>query len=337
MSKYGMLGLLEGIGESGAEVGKMMQRASLAEAEDQRRMKLEMIRRQWAKEDKVDDRTWAEGQSDKNFDRTQAANLGAELRQRGYAGEDFERNQTAMETKAEADQRRAQENAKYANDLSVGSRQKSESDKLIDRADAALASGEIDRDTYNNITLGLTKTGNDLTADKKANLKIKAFEQAAMEIRGKEPMTPATPAETKAINARAGEIYRQAVGGEAPKEEVVLPLQMVDDIAKRFAGGKPEEVTAAVSDLKKRGVPDQQIVEIQAKADKIRSEQERAAKEKSQAESTSNPILSPAAQRLFSNTPAPQESAPPSLPMSRTAQRNRQSMLRPPPKGLLEQ
>jgi len=68
------------------------------------------------------------------------------------------------------------------NKWSVSNRQPSEGDKLISRADAALKAGEIDRDTYNKITLGLTKSGGELTEADETKLWNKSAELAIKEV-----------------------------------------------------------------------------------------------------------------------------------------------------------
>ncbi len=239
MSKYGMLGLLEGAGKGLASAGATLTENALAAAEDQRTLNRQKLRRQWASEDRDEAREWQAGRDE--------ADREADLA-------DYERGLLDQENQAIANQKRSQENAKYSSDLSVASRAPSEGDKLIARADKALSDGVIDQATYNNITLGLTKAGGDITAKERANIKLKAIEQASTEIVGKNPLQPATPEQMKAINRRALEIYSSATSSDGLLDAEPAPEPMgesaIGKFVSRIEGLSENERGAALAELK---------------------------------------------------------------------------------------
>jgi hypothetical protein len=51
-----------------------------------------------------------------------------------------------------------------------------------------------------------------MTGQQAATLRMSALKQASVEVIGKDPMKPATPEQTKAVSARAGEIFDQSLG-----------------------------------------------------------------------------------------------------------------------------
>ncbi len=223
MSKYGMLGLLEGIGEGAAMTGRMMAANSLAEAEDNRRLKLAMISRQWANEDRAADRVYAEDTyqnreiarlAEKGQDRVLAKE--DKLEDRTYADVLEETRHTRNRGEALEDQKTSLENQMKVAKFGVDNREKSEYDKMASEAEKAYANGDLTEQEYKAIKFKLTKDPGALTAEKRANLRSKAMENAA-KVLGEDMQFQALPAEKKqaALKSMANDLYKQSVNEES--------------------------------------------------------------------------------------------------------------------------
>lgn len=319
MSNYAMFGLLEGLGRGIANTGEAIGKLSLQQAEEQRQMNLLRIKREWDREDKEADRKWMEGYDEKKFNRDQAADLGKETRTNARQDELLAQAKITDDEKAKRDHGYRLEETEASAAATARHRAPTEYDKQMDQLGKMLESGDITKDEYKNKVLGIQKTAT-FSAKDVADLRMKAVEQATLEIRGKDPLQPITDDEKKAINKRASELFNSAVGpaggsnantGLLETSGIELHPKAKADIAVKLAGAAPEQIPGALESLKKKGLSPEQIAEIRQDAEAIRAKkitaQEKAEEEKKKGLETAQKgqgLLSEGAYRLLNGIPA---------------------------------
>ena len=291
MSKYGMLGLLGGMGSGMQKAGDTLMKQSLIEAEQQRQLNLEKIRREWNREDLVEQRAYDEGRDEFVWKRKTEYDQGL-----------YERNRKDQLEDAEA---------KRQHDIRLrGMREPSEYDKKVAAAAKDLEAGLISRDQYNQVVLGLSK---DVMGVKDAaGIRSKSRDQAYNEIMGKDPELPPTQEQLAAIDQRADELYSYNTGqvprqGEQPKAQRIHPGEIAD-IAKTLvnAGYDPAKDKAEQTKrMEDSGMPSTVIAEVISQADQLHAKkQERVQREREKKDKRAKPGPPPR-QAELSREPGP--------------------------------
>jgi hypothetical protein len=224
MSNGAMVGLLEGLGQGMVRTGDMMAKNELAAAEDARRMNLEKVRREWATADRLDERKYQEGVKSNDQLYAQKEAQIAESKAETIRNTDRADKWDALgyATNEKTKDRQATHGDRMAElQFGVNNREDTAADKLIARADEALATGKITAQEYKQVTLGVGKTES-MTGKDAATLRMEARKQASIEVIGKDPMKSATPEQTKEINAKAEEIFSQSLG-KIEKQASAIP------------------------------------------------------------------------------------------------------------------
>jgi len=289
MSKAGMWGLLEGVGDGVKMVGDGMVKNALLEAQEKRQMNLLNIQRQWGKEDKLDERAY----QDKKFEEREVSRLAEKgqdraiakedkLEDRAYADVTEETRHTRNRAETEADQVTSFNNQMKVAQFGVDNREPSSEDKKQKVLKSMLDNGEITQEEYKNNILGLSKSAG-FTQKDLAGAWEGAYKQAAKE-RESDMKFQGLPAEEqkKALDSRAGELVQRFVGssvGGASKgllenPGIELHPKKIMDIATKIAGASPEQVPAALQSLKDKGVSDDQINRVQAQVVAIQAKKE---------------------------------------------------------------
>ncbi len=270
MSKYGMLGLLGGMGSGMQKAGDTLMKHSLIEAEQQRLLNLEKIRREWNREDLVEQRAYDEKRDEFTW-----------KRKTGYEQDIYERNRKDQLEDAAA---------KRQHDIRLlGMREPSEYDKKVAAAAKALEDGLISREEYNQVALGLSRDV--MGAKDLAGIRSKSREQAYNEIMGKDPMDAPTQDQLAAIDQRTEELYSYYTGqpprqGEQPKAQRIHPGEIAD-IAKTLvnAGYDPAKDKAEQTKrMEDGGVPSTVIAEILSQSERLYEEQQERQRKKQEAD-----------------------------------------------------
>jgi len=237
MSRYGMLGLLEGAGSGLSKTGDLITKNALLAAQDQREANRERLRLEYAKQQ--DDANYTRSRTDQLADQKTALDREAA-------------NYTRDRADQLADQKTALENKAPSAFM-----------EKVNFYDEKLKNKEISQDQYNT-ALGLSKSTG-LTTDQQIKYKLQANEQASVEILGKDPMQPATPEQIKAIELRASQIFNRATGqgdgnnqsggnddNSPPLSKTPSPDQ-VEIMFKALMKQDPKTWDQEVSTLKDRG------------------------------------------------------------------------------------
>jgi hypothetical protein len=256
MSKYGMLGLLEGAGRGLSKTGKVMTKNFLAEAESNRVANREKVRRDWMAT-----------QEQKKYDRNRADH--ATDLEAAYTREDAQK--VEAQTREDAQRTENRTNQIADQDKAIDNRAPSAFKEKVDWYTGQLNEKKITEDQYNT-ALGLSKaTG--LTTDQQIKYKMQANEQATLEILGKDPMKAATPEQVKAIDRRAGEIFSKVTGGSGGLLEdtgITLHVKNVDKAAKGLIDAEydpAKDKEAVVKNFQAQNYSQESINQILAQAD----------------------------------------------------------------------
>ena len=246
MSKYGMLGLLEGVGQGMQGTGKAMTVNALAAAEDQRKANREKVRREWM-----------EGQDQKKYDRNRADQLtdqGTAITQ-----EQTTHDRNRAETVADQGTAITQEQTTHDRDRAE---QVADQDKAFDnRAPSAYAEKAAIIDADKTLTPAEKKTakygltlGSNLTAKELSKVTTDAYKQAEKEA----AQMLQLPSEDRPawIDNRAGELVKKFApgsGGGGLLETDTVPLHPKEaaNIAKQMVGAGYNPAKDKESQIKK--------------------------------------------------------------------------------------
>lgn len=328
MSKMGMLGLLEGLGKGITSTGQAVEKMTLLQAEEQRKMNLARIQREWANEDEGARYKRDLADKERLVKEGREYEEGQNVIKRAQTVADQDKALKAAEQKAKDDHTRKLEEIDHQANATARNRQPTEAEKKLAEIQKLREEGKISEDQYKSYLLGLQKTQN-FTAKDLAEFKLKSLEQATLEIRGKDPLQTATPEEKKAIAKRSAEIYSGLVGGaggaggglleaESGQPAIDLHPKMKTDIATKLAAASPEQLPTAMKTLQAKGLTTAQIDEVMKEAEDIRAKRD---EKKVQSETDTSAglekaqrgegLLSEGAYRILNDMPAPQETAPP--------------------------
>ena len=210
MSKYGMLGLLEGVGQGMQGTGKAMTVNALAAAEDQRKANREKVRREWT-----------EGQDQKKYDRNRADQL-------------TDQGTAIIQEQTTHNRNRAEQVADQAKALT--NRAPSAFKEKVDYFTAQRDSGEITLGEYK-AALGIAKANVDLTADEIAKHTFAARKQAEKELASDtKSMNMPIDQRTAWIDRRSAELLKPLLGNSgggqgSPQQEPALDQKTISDLA----------------------------------------------------------------------------------------------------------
>lgn len=344
MSKMGMLGLLEGLGKGITSTGQAMEKMNLQQAEEQRKMNLARIQRDWANQD--EDTRYQRNLTDQErlTKENREYQEGQDIVKRAQTVADQERALKAAEDKEDRAHKNRLAEIDHQGEVTAENQRPTELDKKMEKIAELKEKGLITDAEEKAFILGTQRTSA-FTAKDLADFKLKSLEQATLEIRGKDPLQATTPEEKKAIDKRAREIYGGLVdsvsggggGGlleSPPAPAIDLHPKMKNEIAAKLASASPEQIPAATKQLQAKGLSDAQVADVIQEAKVIREKREgaknkavedkQAGLEKAQ---RGEGVLSEGAYRIINDMPAAQETAPPAedQQLNHRQRRDRQS------------